>query len=144
MNSSKIEKYLKLAEFQAELFSKDPKKKVAALVVDDKYNIRSTGFNGFPRGFEETTERWEKPKKYDYVVHAEANAVCSAARNGASLDRCTLVTTMFPCNECAKLIIQAGISRIISRKPKKESSWLQSFEKSLEMFDECGVDVEYL
>jgi dCMP deaminase len=144
MDISKAEKYLKLAEFQAELFSKDPSTKVAALVIDDNYNIRSTGFNGFPRGFKEKEERWEKPTKYDYVVHAEANSVCTAARNGASLSGCTIVSTLFPCQDCAKLIIQAGITRIITRKPNEDSSWLQSFEKSKEMFGECNVGIVYI
>jgi dCMP deaminase len=144
MDISKAEKYLRLAEFQAELFSKDPSRKVAALVIDDNYNIRSTGFNGFPRGFEEKKERWERPTKYDFVVHAEANSICTAARNGATLSGCSLVSTLFPCHDCAKLIIQAGISRIITRKPVEDSSWLQSFEKSTEMFGECGVEIVYL
>jgi dCMP deaminase len=58
MNNAKAQKYIELAEFQAQLFSKDPSTKVAALVLDDNQNIRSTGFNGLPRGFEETAERW--------------------------------------------------------------------------------------
>ena len=144
MDTSKAEKYLQLVEFQAELFSKDPSTKVAALVLDNNQNIRSTGFNGLPRGFEETTERWSKPTKYDYVVHAEANAICSAARNGATLAGCTLFSTLFPCNECAKLIIQAGIAKIVTRKPEENSSWLSSFEKSREMFDECSVEIVYI
>jgi dCMP deaminase len=145
MDISKAEKYLRLAEFQADLFSKDPNRKVAALVIDANYNIRSTGFNGFPRGFEEKNERWERPTKYDYVVHAEANSICTAARNGTTLSGCTLVSTMFPCQDCAKLIIQAGITKIITRKPtNKESSWLHSFEKSKEMFGECGVKIVHL
>ena len=144
MDTSKAIKYLQLAEFQAQLFSKDESTKVAALVLDNNQNIRSTGFNGLPRGFEETTERWSKPTKYDYVVHAEANAICSAARNGATLAGCTLFSTLFPCNECAKLIIQAGIAKIVTRKPEENSSWLSSFEKSREMFDECLVEIVYI
>jgi dCMP deaminase len=143
MDITKAEKYLKLTEFQADLFSKDPNTKVAALVLDDNFNIRSTGFNGFPRGFEEKKERWEN-QKYDFVVHAEANSVCTAARNGATLAGCTMVSTLFPCQDCAKLIIQAGITRIITRKPDENSTWLQSFEKSKEMFDECHVAIVYI
>jgi dCMP deaminase len=144
MDATKAEKYLKLAEFQAQLFSKDPSTKVAALVLDNNQNIRSTGFNGLPRGFEETAERWSKPTKYDYVVHAEANAICSAARNGATLSGCTLFSTLFPCNDCAKLIIQSGITKIVTRKPENDSSWLKSFEKSKEMFGECKVEIVYI
>ena len=135
MDTSKAIKYLQLAEFQAQLFSKDESTKVAALVLDNNQNIRSTGFNGLPRGFEETTERWSKPTKYDYVVHAEANAICSAARNGATLAGCTLFSTLFPCNECAKLIIQAGIKRIVYSEEYRKTD-------SFKLFEEAGIEIK--
>lgn len=140
----KTEKFLDLAKFHAELFSKDPSTKVAAIVIDENHNIVSIGYNGLPRKFKETEERWRKPTKYNYVVHAEANAIATAARNGVKLDGTSMVTTLFPCNECAKLIVQAGITKIFTMKPKDTSSWLQSFEHSKEMFEECGVSVEYV
>ena len=144
MTSKKLNQFYALANFHAELFSKDPVKKVAALIIDENNNIESIGYNGLPRGFEETPERWNKPNKYKYVVHAEANAIVTAARNGVKLDGCTLISTLFPCNECAKLIIQAGIKKIVSCKPSESSSWLESFKFSKEMFDECGVSIEYV
>ena len=141
---NKNEKFFKLAEVQADLFSKDPSTKVSALVMDSNHNIRSTGFNGLPRKFEETRERWSKPEKYDWVVHAEANAICTAARNGAKLDECTMISTLFPCHDCAKLIIQSGIKQVVTKMPSDNSSWLKSFEKSKQMFDECGVELVYI
>lgn len=141
---SKSDKFYILAKYHAELFSKDPSTKVAALILDQNNNILSLGYNGLPRKFEETPDRWEKPMKYNYVVHAEANAIATAARNGVKLDGSSIVSTLFPCNECAKLIIQSGIKKIITKKPDENSSWLASFEHSKEMFEECDVDVEYV
>ena len=141
---SKSEKFYSLACYHAQLFSKDPNTKVAAMVIDKNNNIASVGYNGLPRGFEETDNRWEKPNKYNYVVHAEANAIATAARNGVRLDGCSIITTLFPCNECAKLIIQAGINKVITSKPCKESTWLESFSFSKEMFDECGIEIDYI
>ncbi|ABT15194.1 hypothetical protein NY2A_B795R [Paramecium bursaria Chlorella virus NY2A] len=141
---SKSEKFYSLACYHAQLFSKDPKMKVATMIIDNNNNIASVGYNGMPRGFEETTARWEKPNKYNYVVHAEANAIVTAARNGFRLDGCSIITTLFPCNECAKLIIQAGIRKVITSKPIESSTWGESFKYSKEMFDECGIEVEYI
>ena len=141
---SKSEKFYSLACYHADIFSRDPNTKVAAIVIDKNNNIRSIGYNGLPRRFEETTERWSKPNKYNYVVHAEANAIATAARNGVKLDGCILVSTLFPCNECGKLIIQAGIKKIVTCKPREESSWLESFNFSKEMFDECGIEIDYI
>jgi len=141
---SKLEKFYALSCYHAELFSKDPNTKVAAMVIDKNYNILSVGYNGLPRGFEETQERWSKPTKYQYVVHAEANAICTAARNGAKLDGGSIVSTLFPCDQCARLIIQSGLRKVVTVRPEENSSWLQSFEYSKEMFDECGVEIEYV
>ncbi|AGE59856.1 dCMP deaminase [Acanthocystis turfacea Chlorella virus TN603.4.2] len=141
---SKLEKFYSLSCYHAELFSKDPNTKVAAMVIDKNHNILSVGYNGLPRGFEETKERWSKPTKYQYVVHAEANAICTAARNGAKLEGGSIVSTLFPCDQCARLIIQAGIKKVVTARPEENSSWLQSFWYSKEMFDECGVEIEYV
>ena len=74
MNEDKIIKFYKLASVQAELFSKDPSKKVCALfIAPESHQILSAGYNGLPRKIKETEERWDKPKKYNYIVHAEKN-----------------------------------------------------------------------
>lgn len=91
------------------LKSKDPSTKVGCVIVGPDNEIRSTGWNGFARGVAEPEERYERPTKYDFVVHGEANAIANAARAGISLKDCTAYVTHFPCKNCAALLIQAGI-----------------------------------
>lgn len=102
--------------------SKDPSSKIGAVIVGPDKQILSTGFNGFPRGIDETDPaRWERPIKYDYVSHAERNAVDNAARHGVAVRGCKLYIVgmgnlgdmCVPCIECTKTLIQAGIKEII-------------------------------
>jgi dCMP deaminase len=140
---SRLGKYLDLARFQADLFSKDPHTKVAAIMLaPDSFQVLSTGYNGIPRKVEELPERWERPEKYRYVVHAEANAICNAARAGVAIKDAILVVTMFPCAECTKLIIQSGISRVVAPEPDLSSErWGSQFALSLEMMKEAGITI---
>lgn len=96
--------------------SKDPNTKVGACIVDDDNKVVSIGYNGMPRGLDESKLSWSKndglDSKYLYVCHAEFNAILNT-RNGSSLKGCTLYVTLFPCNECAKAIIQTGIKKIV-------------------------------
>lgn len=99
--------------------SKDPSTQVGACVVDSENNILSLGYNGAPRGFSDDDFNWGKgdpdvtKNKYPYVCHAELNAILNAARKGTSLCGATLYVTLYPCNECAKAIVQAGIKKVI-------------------------------
>lgn len=98
------------------LRSKDPSTKVGACIVDDENKVVSIGYNGMPRGCDESKLSWNKGEdldsKYLYVCHAEFNAILNT-RNGAVLKGCRLYVTLFPCNECAKAVIQSGIKEII-------------------------------
>ena len=122
--------------------------KIGAVIVGPHHEIRSTGFNGFPRGIDEIQhpERWERPMKYKRVVHAEMNAILNAAYNGVSLAGCTLYLIGFgpptvPCCECTKAIIQAGIRKIVGRSyMKTPPRWVEDLEISLEMLTEAGVE----
>ena len=145
MRPDKALKFLKLAECQANLFSKDPNTKVGSIFLDSKtYQILSTGYNGFPININETKERWVRPTKYSYVSHAEANAISFAARNGVALDKSIAVVTLFPCTSCAKLIIQSGISTVVTKKPDLNCiRWGNDFKIALEMFQEVGIHVIY-
>lgn len=94
--------------------SKDPNTQVGACIVDENNIIISTGYNGFPYGCSDDTFPWERDgddTKYKYVVHAELNAILNA--NGKSLKGATLYVDLFPCNECAKAIIQSGIKEVV-------------------------------
>lgn len=101
--------YMTLAEAVAQK-SKDPHTKVGSVVIDQDMRVVSTGYNGFPSGFADTPERWERPTKYKYVVHAEMNAILYARRD---LRGCLLYTTLMPCTQCLKLIAAAGINIVV-------------------------------
>lgn len=96
--------------------SKDPSTQVGACIVDQDNKVVSIGYNGMPRCVDESKLTWEKGEglnnKYLYVCHAEFNAILNI-RNGASLKGCRIYVTLFPCNECAKAIIQTGVGEII-------------------------------
>ena len=105
--------------------SKDPNKQVGACIVDPNRIILGIGYNGFPRGCSDETLPWAKKSqdgdklktKYPYVCHAEMNAIMN--KNQSSLQDSTIYVTMFPCNECSKLIIQGGIKEVIYYEDKR-------------------------
>ena len=134
-------RYLKYAEVAAS-FSKDPSTKVGAVVIDDKFTILSTGYNGFARGVTDSEERlWNRPMKYRLTVHAELNTLLAAARTGQKLDGATMiVSSLFPCETCASAIVQAGIKRVIAPKIDNER-WKESNELAKLIFAEAGVEV---
>ena len=130
--------------------SKDPNTQIGAVLVGPEHNIVSTGFNGFPRGVLELDPvRWERPIKYQYVEHAERNAIYNAARYGIKLAGCTLYLAGMgpptaPCVECTKGVIQAGIFRVVGKayKPipdETREKWEKDFEFSLVLMEEAGV-----
>lgn len=97
------------------LRSKDPNTKVGACIVNEKKRIVGIGYNGLPYGCSDDEFPWDREgdfldTKYPYVVHAEPNAILNSTNK---LDNATLYVTLFPCNECAKLIIQSGIKEIV-------------------------------
>lgn len=144
MKREKALKYLKLAFYQASLFSKDPNTKVAAILLSqDTHNVLSTGYNGIPRGMNDNIEsRWQRPDKYLWVSHAEINSLCSAARNGTPVENCVAVVTLFPCCDCAKALIQAGVKTIVTMSPDLDMpKWGDLFQISLQMFEEVGVEL---
>lgn len=147
LTEEKCRKYLKLAESMASGFSKDPSTKVGALfLAKNSHQILSMGYNGMPRGFNETlVTRWERPQKYIYVEHAERNAIYNACRNGVSLEDSIAVVTLFPCPDCMRAIIQSGVSCIITYSPVNASEkWEDLFKYSKEMADECGVVIHQI
>ena len=133
-------RFYAVAEQVAE-WSKDPRRRVGAVVVKDK-RILSTGYNGFPAGLSDSLERLnDKETKLSLTVHAELNALLSAR---VSLEGSTLYVTYPPCNHCALAIVQSGVARVVSPKPNPNSSWLESQTRSLAVFKECGVEYEPL
>jgi len=106
------------------LRSKDPGTQVGACIVNQDKRIIGIGYNGLPKGCDDHVFPWDKEgsfleTKYPYVVHAEANAILNATQ---SLKGATIYVSLFPCNECAKLIIQSGIKEIIFEDNKYENT----------------------
>lgn len=134
------EYFMALAHLAAKR-SRDPNTQVGACIVNPAKKIVGMGYNGFPRGCEDENYSWEREgefleTKYPYVVHAELNAILNSIQN---LDGCSLYVSMFPCNECAKAIIQSGIRHVyFERDPYHDSP---SNIASRKMFDEAGVEL---
>lgn len=108
------DEYFMSVALLAAMRSKDPNTQVGACIVGDDNRIISTGYNGFPRGCSDDEFPWDREgeeTKYPYVVHAELNAILNAG--GRSLAGARVYVGLFPCNECAKAIIQAGIKEVI-------------------------------
>lgn len=123
--------------------SKDPSTQVGACIVDEDNKVVSIGYNGMPRQVDESQLTWEKGEylnnKYLYVCHAEFNAILNI-RNGSSLKGCTVYVTLFPCNECAKAIIQTGIKKVVYLSDKYSESI--SDRASRKLFALAGVEVK--
>lgn len=137
------DRYLNLAK-EVSTWSRDPSTKVGAVVVGDHGQLLSQGYNGFPRGVGDSAARYKnRDVKYKLVVHAEMNAIYNAGLNGISLDGATLYVYGCPiCNECAKGIIQVGIKKVVSLRPKDLKSldrWTQSIKDAKAMFTEAEV-----
>jgi dCMP deaminase len=135
-------KFIELTKHIAE-WSKDTNRKNGAVIVDDDNIVLSLGYNGFPRGCDDSIDsRYEKPTKYLFTEHAERNAIFHAAKKGISLSGSRMYMTMFPCSDCARAIIQSGITKIITPTPDVEhETWGPHFKASLMMLDEVGVEV---
>ena len=134
------ERFLNLATHISQ-WSKDPSTKVGCVVVGPDHEIRSTGFNGLPRGIEDKDERLNNREiKYPMICHAEENAIMHAARIGISLKGATAFVTWPPCSRCARSLIQAGIKEIVY--PETDGipeRWVEDFTVSNGMLLEAGV-----
>ena len=120
--------------------SKDPNTQVGACIVDRENRILSTGYNGFPHGCSDDEFPWNRDEslgetKYQFVVHAELNAILNAS--GKALAGSKVYVALFPCNECAKAIIQSGISEVIYLSDKYHNT--PSTEASRKMLTAAGV-----
>ena len=124
--------------------SKDPSTQVGSCIVSPDNKILSIGYNGFPKGCSDDEFPWGKEHeqddpfhaKYLYTTHSELNAILNY--RGGSLEGSKLYVTLFPCNECAKAIIQSGIKEVIYDSNKYEDT--PSVQASMRMFDAAGVN----
>lgn len=132
-------RFLELANLVGS-WSRDPSTKVGAVIVDQDRRVVSVGFNGFPKGMDDSPERYvDREFKYAHIIHAERNALLFASRD---VRGCTVYTTPFmPCSQCAVLLVQAGIKRVVSLNVGNER-WAKDFERTQQLFAETGVTLE--
>ena len=117
--------------------SKDPNTQCGAVIVSPDNRQVSIGYNGFPKKIEDTELRWQRPTKYDLVIHAERNAILNSKKD---LSGWTLYVTMVPCHLCSLDIIQSGIKKIIyANEPPNPLAY--KYELSISNFREAGVEV---
>ena len=120
--------------------SKDPSSQVGAVIVDAHRRVVSLGYNGYPRGVEDTADTDPREIKLWKTIHAEENALLFAGR---SLEFCTLYVTHHPCPTCAAKIVQTGIRRVVYlRQPGFEKRWSEQLDVSRSIFSQAGVMVE--
>ncbi len=137
------EYFMGLAKLSA-MRSKDPNTQVGACIVNAAKKVVGLGYNGMPYGCDDDSYPWEREggimnTKYAFVVHAELNAILNST---TSLEGCTLYVSLFPCNECAKAIIQSGIKRVIYESDKYAD--LENFKASKKMLLDSGVILQQL
>ncbi len=125
--------------FLSGLRNKDPSTQVGACIVDEDKKIIGIGYNGFPIGSSDDELPWAKEgefleTKYPYVVHAELNAILNSIK---SLKGCTIYVSLFPCNECAKAIVQSGITKVVYLSNKHAER--DSTKASQRIFENAGI-----
>lgn len=146
--NKKRDNYLKWDEYfmaiakLSSMRSKDPSTQVGACIVSDDNRILSIGYNGAPNGFDDDVFPWNREgnnldTKYPYVCHAEMNAVLNFRGNKKDLEGSKIYVDLFPCNECAKIIIQSGIKEVIYLSDKYHDE--DNNIASRKLFDECNV-----
>ncbi len=135
-------RFIDLARHISE-WSKDPSTKVGCVIVGEDREIRSTGFNGFHRGIDDTSERLEdRNQKYPMICHAEENAIMHAARIGVSLKGTMAYVTWPPCSRCTRSLIQAGVSEVVyPSNVQIPDRWQSDFDIASEMMSEAGIIV---
>ena len=147
ISRDKALKFLKEADFKAKLFSKDEKRKVGAIILENESLIQlSCGYNGLPRRLKETKKRWLKKNKDLYVIHAETNAIVQAARTNSNINNSIMICNRFPCHNCCLNIIQAGIKLLVTIEPDWDNlsdRCKLSFYASKEMLDELKINIMF-
>ena len=133
-------RFIKLAHEVAE-WSKDPSTKVGCILVKNK-RVISTGYNGFPKNISDSFDRlMDREQKYEMTVHAEINAITTAALHGVSTEGATAYITFNPCSRCSAVLINAGIDSVyVSTANDIPTRWLENFILASKMLAEAGVE----
>ena len=137
--------FMGLAQYVAQK-SKDKSRKIGAVAVNKRNVVLSIGWNGFPRDVDDDVcSRHERPLKYLITEHSERNLVYNAASEGIKLGGAKIYVTWFPCCDCTRAIIQAGITELVCMEPDWEDSiWKEQFKISKEMLEEANIKVRFL
>ena len=140
------EYFIALAKLTA-MRSKDPSTQVGACIVSEDNRILSVGYNGAPNGFDDDNFPWNRQgenleTKYPYVCHAEMNAVLNYRGTRKDFENARIYVDLFPCNECAKIIIQSGIKEVVYLSNKYKDS--ENNIASRRLFDSCGIEYHQL
>ena len=138
-------RFMELAQFVGN-WSKDRSTKVGCIIVGPNNEVRAIGYNGFPRGIsDEDDEKHSRPAKYLWTEHAERNAIYHAALIGVALKGCRMYLPWFPCMDCARAIVQSGISQLVAFSPELEHpKWGNDFRSSIALLREAGVQVKFM
>jgi len=122
-------------------WSKDRSRKVGCVIMGPNREIRATGYNGFPRGVADDVEaRHQRPAKYRWTEHSERNAIYNAARSGVSTEGCRIYLMWYPCMDCARAIVQAGIVEVIAVEPDwNDPTFADDFRDVKQLFIEAGI-----
>lgn len=133
--------------YLAAMRSKDQNTNVGAVIVGPNNEIRSTGYNSFPRNCDDdNSDRQVRPEKYYWFEHAERNAIYNAARVGTPLEGCTIFVPGIPCMDCARAIVQSGIKTVITHftwmgVDAARGNWNEHITRSIKLFEECNVQL---
>jgi len=143
LSESWIKKFMDLTNLVSS-WSKDRSTKVGAILVSTNNRVISMGYNGFPIDCDDNVDcRHQRPAKYLWTEHAERNAIYTAAGYGIKVRGLIMFTTMYPCADCARAIIQSGVQTIYTPKPAI-ARWDESHKVATSMFKEAGICVIYI
>jgi dCMP deaminase len=143
---------MRLAYRQA-LMSPDPSTQTGAVIINPMGSVIGLGFNGYPNGVHHSEERLQRPLKYQVIEHAERNAIYNAGVSGSSCAGATMVAVWAACPDCARAIIQAGITRLVTHSFYRDPvtaqtpgrrNWDSEIDIAFIMFEEAGVEVEFV
>ena len=146
MRPSKTKNYMDMAAVVAQR-SHDAETKVGAVLVNNNSGaIIATGFNGFVRGANDNHLPNTRPLKYEFILHAEQNLIANCARHGISMEDCTLICTMSPCKLCMRLMINCGITKVVTRELYKDFQDILNMpdvKTSMEKRDDGLYEISY-
>lgn len=126
--------------------SPDPSTQNAAIILNNAGAVIGMGVNKFPAHVIQSADRWERPKKYHFIEHAERNAIYDASRNNLITSNMTMVCPWAACSDCARAMIEIGITHLVTHKQVHDlpsHRWMESIDYAFQMFKEVGLEVTF-